>query len=511
MSDAAAILFSTHDHNNNSNKTTLTMTRTFLHAFLPVIASILFAQFFYYVLSSDSNVLKEWEADVIKKASSYRSKTVAGAQHDADSNSTTLDGVVILITGATSGIGHGLTKWSYQRGATVIAMGRSSSKLETLQKELVEVEVERNSQRFFPVIADFADLESVSSAVDAMIRREYHQFTSDETKSVPDDGGDGDRYIFPDHIDILVNNAGMHLGLEPVLDPNYKPVSKQGFDLVFQTNYLAHFLLTEKLLPTLLARSASPRVVQVTSTFHVGSDGSDLYSIISSDSSASDHDGDPIAARPGGSDGFWVYRSQRQYANSKLAQILHSRFHQRRQRERQQEGLDDRRRETVVFTNACPAWVGTSILRHSLVTGSSETFDDAWEARAFRSLAFSPDSFGLSSILRAMFDDSSNNSVGGDVVDSDVTSTIDDYFINTKMMRSATSLDAFLSTWLPRRWSYEFLPIRDLFVMFAAYSALPLQRFSPATDFTKSSRASYDEELQDNFYLWSRQAVDRWL
>ena len=493
----------------------MTMTRIFLHVLLPVIASIVFGQFFYLVLSSDSNVLKEWEADVIEKASSYRSKIMAATPHqmpttsidvdnDTSSNSTTLDGVVILITGATSGIGMGLSRWAWQHGATLIAMGRSPSKLETLQKELVEVEIEKSNQRFFPIVANFADLESVSSAVDAMIRGEYRQFTS----QVPENGSD--RFIFPDHIDILVNNAGMHLGLEPILDPDYKPTSKQGFDLVFQTNYLAHFLLTEKLLPTLLARSRSPKVVQVTSTFHVASDGSDLSSSIGSESSESGHDADPFAARPGGSNGFWVYRSQRQYANSKLAQILHSRFHQRRQQEQHEVGGDGRRSQAVLFTNACPAWVGTNILRHSLVTGSSETIEDAWEARAFRYLAFSPDSFGLSSILRAMFDDSSSTSVGMDALDSRVASTINDYFINTKVMRQATSLDAIL-TWLPKRWSYELLPVRDVFVMLAAYSALPLQRFSPAADFTKSSRASYDEKLQDNLYLWSRQAVDQWL
>ena len=43
-----------------------------------------------------------------------------------------------------------------------------------------------------------------------------------------------------------------------------------------------------------------------------------------SDASSSGSD-DPVAARPGGNHGFVFFRSQRQYANSKLAQILQAR------------------------------------------------------------------------------------------------------------------------------------------------------------------------------------------
>lgn len=86
-------------------------------------------------------------------------------------------------------------------------------------------------------------------------------------------------------------------------------------------------------------------------------------------------------SQKGGSHGFFVYRSQGQNANSKLAQILHAR-------------AITRRYPTVRAVSACPTWVGTQIgakhgtLMHSL----------------FERLAFPMDGFGLSSILHAIFD-----------------------------------------------------------------------------------------------------------
>jgi NAD(P)-dependent dehydrogenase (short-subunit alcohol dehydrogenase family) len=443
--------------------------------------------------------------------------------------SNTLNGVVVLITGATSGIGLGLTRWLYRHDATVIAMGRSASKLEALYNELRQQEFDNNTkdgersvlvqqpQRFFPVVADFADLQSVSSAVDAMVRGEYYD---DFVSSDPDEDAPSDATHFPDHIDILVNNAGMHLGLETMWDPTYQPATKDGYDLVFQTNYLAHFLLTEKLLPTLLARSSSPRVVQVTSTFHFAVDGSDLNltnpgseTRISSSSSAKSNamtttQTDPVASRPGGSHGFWIYRSQRQYANSKLAQILHSRFLQRQQ-ELEEEG---HRYATASFMNACPAWVGTSIVRHALIMGSSDAIETSWQARIFRYLAFSSDGFGLSSILRAMFDDNENCSVdSSSSVKLNGSVLVDDYYSNTELMRKAGPFDEFLTRYLPSRWSYNLLPIRDMTVGSSSLLVLPLQRFFPSMGRMKSSGASYDETLQQNLYTWSRQAVSEWL
>jgi NAD(P)-dependent dehydrogenase (short-subunit alcohol dehydrogenase family) len=119
-----------------------------------------------------------------------------------------------------------------------------------------------------------------------------------------------------DHLDILINNAGVSLK-DAKSTPENPLQSKQRFDLLFATNYLGHFLLTQLLLPSLL-RTPRARVVQVSSTASYLSDGSDLMP----GSAGSDHlQTAPSAARVAVLDESHRSRS---YANSKLAQLLHS-------------------------------------------------------------------------------------------------------------------------------------------------------------------------------------------
>ncbi|MCO6390861.1 SDR family NAD(P)-dependent oxidoreductase [Aliihoeflea aestuarii] len=58
-------------------------------------------------------------------------------------------------------------------------------------------------------------------------------------------------------IDVLINNAG-------VMTPPRREVTRDGFELQFGVNYLAHFALTAHLLP-LLRKSSAPRVVTLSS------------------------------------------------------------------------------------------------------------------------------------------------------------------------------------------------------------------------------------------------------
>lgn len=118
-----------------------------------------------------------------------------------------------------------------------------------------------------------------------------------------------------DRLDVLVNNAGVSLK-DVVSTPENPLRSKQGFDLLFATNYLGHFLLSELLFPTLLGTPRS-RLVQVSSTASYLSDGTDLMPQAGEDYEKSA----PLAARVAVLDG--KHRS-RSYANSKLAQLLHS-------------------------------------------------------------------------------------------------------------------------------------------------------------------------------------------
>ncbi len=211
---------------------------------------------------------------------------------------------------------------------------------------------------------------------------------------------------------------------------------------------------------TLLEKSQHPKVVQVSSRFHLAVDGSDL----------STHGGtvNPTASQKGGSHGFFFFRSQRQYGNSKLAQILHAR------------AIHERYRIRAV--SICPTWVGTQI---GAKNGTlAHTF--------FESTAFPMDGFGLSSILHAILD---------------FHSVEDDFYINTDFGTKATSpLDTLPS------WTYQWLPIRDMIVGSGAFSfVFLLQRFFATRDTGRSSIQSYDKTLQEELYTWSRKAVSKWL
>jgi NAD(P)-dependent dehydrogenase (short-subunit alcohol dehydrogenase family) len=62
-------------------------------------------------------------------------------------------------------------------------------------------------------------------------------------------------------LDVLINNAGVYM--------TERRLTQDGFEMTLGVNYLAHFLLTNLLLP-LLKKSAGPRVVTVSSVVHMG-------------------------------------------------------------------------------------------------------------------------------------------------------------------------------------------------------------------------------------------------
>ena len=133
----------------------------------------------------------------------------------------------IVITGATDGLGKGLATELAPSGARLILHGRNEEKGQSLLEELQpratgELEWRR---------ADLASLDQVRELADSL---------SSEGR-----------------IDVLVNNAGIGTARP-------REESEDGYELTFQVNYLAPFLLTRRLLP-LIERSAPARIVNVTS------------------------------------------------------------------------------------------------------------------------------------------------------------------------------------------------------------------------------------------------------
>ena len=176
---------------------------------------------------------------------------------------TSLDGKVILVTGATDGLGRALSAELARDGATVLIHGRDAQRIADTVAELGGGTVRAYR-------ADLSDLTQVRALAGEVLANEPR-------------------------VDVLVNNAG--IGTE-VPGGGARQQSADGYELRFAVNYLAGFALTERLLP-LLESSAPSRIVNVSS---LGQQAIDF---------------DDVMLTRG-------YSGGRAYCQSKLAQILYT-------------------------------------------------------------------------------------------------------------------------------------------------------------------------------------------
>ena len=142
-----------------------------------------------------------------------------------------IEGKVILITGATDGIGKQTALELAQMGAQILVQGRD---LDKTAKTCEELKLQTDNDAIFGFVADFADLNQVRK----LVREVTNRF---------------------DHLDVLVNNAGTYF--------KQRLLSAQGYELNFAIGHLAPFLLTNLLLDILL-KSPSGRIVTVSSSAH---------------------------------------------------------------------------------------------------------------------------------------------------------------------------------------------------------------------------------------------------
>lgn len=136
---------------------------------------------------------------------------------------------VILVTGATDGIGRATAIGLARRGAHLLVHGRSPERAAPVVDEIRQAGGTADA-----VVADFASLDAV--------RRMAQQVRETQAR-----------------LDVLINNAGVHM--------KRRELSADGYEMTFQVNHLAHFLLTVDLLP-LLEASAPARIVNVSSQLH---------------------------------------------------------------------------------------------------------------------------------------------------------------------------------------------------------------------------------------------------
>jgi len=129
-------------------------------------------------------------------------------------SSQSLHRKVVLITGASRGIGFAIARALAAEGCNLVITGRNKSALNKASRELVS-----SKHRVLPMVCDVRDVVSVRSLF-AAIERQFRR------------------------LDILINNAG-------IAHPNL-PVSKLPVELwreVIDTNLAGMFLVTRAALP----------------------------------------------------------------------------------------------------------------------------------------------------------------------------------------------------------------------------------------------------------------------
>ncbi len=143
-----------------------------------------------------------------------------------------MESKIILITGATQGIGKETATALALQGHTVVIHGRNAAKLQAVSGEIKAVTGNSN------VDTIMADLFSLSD-----IKR-----MADEFKS---------RY---DRLDVLINNAGAFLNKQ-------RETTTDGHEKTITLNLFAPFLIMQSLLEV-LAKSPSARIINLSSAMH---------------------------------------------------------------------------------------------------------------------------------------------------------------------------------------------------------------------------------------------------
>ncbi|KAI1209599.1 retinol dehydrogenase 13 [Annulohypoxylon truncatum] len=148
-----------------------------------------------------------------------------------------IKGRTFLITGTSAkGIGaQAAISLARESPARLILVSRSKTKSEPVLAEIARV---NSSVKTTFVICELSDFDSVRAAA-AQIN---------DDASIP-------------RIDAVINNAGVMAIKEYTLD-------KQGYEMTLSSNHLGHFLLTNLIMPKILAAGPGSRIVNVSSKGH---------------------------------------------------------------------------------------------------------------------------------------------------------------------------------------------------------------------------------------------------
>ena len=128
---------------------------------------------------------------------------------------------IVLITGATSGIGEACARKFAQGGYDVIITGRRAQLLANLKKEL-----EAEGVRVLALAFDVQNRNAATAAINSL-PLEWQQ------------------------IDVLINNAGLALGLEPEYEGSF-----EDWDTMIDTNIKGLLTMTHLVVPRMVKRDS---------------------------------------------------------------------------------------------------------------------------------------------------------------------------------------------------------------------------------------------------------------
>uniref|UniRef100_A0A3P8TEZ3 Dehydrogenase/reductase SDR family member 7B n=1 Tax=Amphiprion percula TaxID=161767 RepID=A0A3P8TEZ3_AMPPE len=143
-----------------------------------------------------------------------------------------VQGAVVVITGASSGLGKECARVFHAAGARLVLCGRDASRLQQVVQELTASSTDTQQQTYTPstVIFDLADADTVDRAAEEILKC-YGQ------------------------VDVLINNAG--ISYRGNILETHISVQRD----VMETNYFGTVALTQALLPSMVRRRSGHIVV----------------------------------------------------------------------------------------------------------------------------------------------------------------------------------------------------------------------------------------------------------
>jgi len=144
-----------------------------------------------------------------------------------------MQGKIVVITGATSGIGKVAAEKLAAMGARMLVIARSRTRGEATLKRLSATAPEIDHRVYYADLSIVKEMKRVGDEIAAAESR----------------------------IDVLINNAGALFGK--------REMTGEGLERTFATNHMSYFVVTEQLRQRLLA-SAPARVINTSSEAHRG-------------------------------------------------------------------------------------------------------------------------------------------------------------------------------------------------------------------------------------------------